>query len=242
MDILKMKDVLQKHIYELNQIGGEWAEIKVDELEFLNDRLEELCLKTYLLARLKTELLCMTHERDKLIENQNSRRPAPCEHFCEQQAFKIEIRQLRAENAELKTELLCMEHDYDELLADRDSTMSSFKNFHRLLCDRFDYSHDPIHWRRDQLILIEDIANQYKEASLKICALRAEIDEYQSEREAMMKQEPVGYKVNDTKNNSQWITTIQNPEKYKLDYPDFVLTPVYDHPLSASQPINKSNQ
>jgi hypothetical protein len=35
-----------------------------------------------------------------------------------------------------------------------------FKNFHRLLCERFGYSHDPVDWRRDQLSLIEHIASQ----------------------------------------------------------------------------------
>ena len=33
-----------------------------------------------------------------------------------------------------------------------------FANFHRLLCERFGYTHDPQDWRRDQLSLIEWIA------------------------------------------------------------------------------------
>lgn len=33
-----------------------------------------------------------------------------------------------------------------------------FQNFHRLLCKRFGYGHDPVDWRRDQLSLIEHIA------------------------------------------------------------------------------------
>ena len=33
-----------------------------------------------------------------------------------------------------------------------------FKNFHRLLCERVGYHHDPIDWRRDQLSLIEQVA------------------------------------------------------------------------------------
>ena len=33
-----------------------------------------------------------------------------------------------------------------------------FKNFHRLLCERFDYCHDPVDWTRDQISLIEHIA------------------------------------------------------------------------------------
>lgn len=37
---------------------------------------------------------------------------------------------------------------------------SEFKNFHRLLCERFGYAHDPVDWKRDQLSLIEHIASQ----------------------------------------------------------------------------------
>lgn len=33
-----------------------------------------------------------------------------------------------------------------------------FRNFHRLLCERFGYVHDEREWRRDQLSLIEWIA------------------------------------------------------------------------------------
>lgn len=36
---------------------------------------------------------------------------------------------------------------------------AEFKNFHRLLCDRFGYVHDERDWKRDQLSLIECIAN-----------------------------------------------------------------------------------
>lgn len=39
-----------------------------------------------------------------------------------------------------------------------ESTDSEFKNFHRLLCERFDYTHDDKDWKRDQLSLIEWIA------------------------------------------------------------------------------------
>lgn len=37
---------------------------------------------------------------------------------------------------------------------------AAFKNFHRLLCERFGYVHDEIDWKRDQLSLIEHIASQ----------------------------------------------------------------------------------
>lgn len=35
-----------------------------------------------------------------------------------------------------------------------------FKNFHRLLCERFGYCHDERDWKRDQISLIEHIAKQ----------------------------------------------------------------------------------
>lgn len=35
----------------------------------------------------------------------------------------------------------------------------AFKNFHRVLCERFGYVHDEIDWRRDQISLIEHIAS-----------------------------------------------------------------------------------
>jgi hypothetical protein len=37
-----------------------------------------------------------------------------------------------------------------------------FKNFHRLLCERFGYTHDEVDWKRDQISLIEWIAKQVK--------------------------------------------------------------------------------
>lgn len=38
-----------------------------------------------------------------------------------------------------------------------DNAEREFANFHRMLCERFGYAHDPVHWRRDQLSLIEHI-------------------------------------------------------------------------------------
>lgn len=38
------------------------------------------------------------------------------------------------------------------------AALHAFKNFHRLLCERFGYGHDEKDWRRDQLSLIEFIA------------------------------------------------------------------------------------
>jgi hypothetical protein len=44
----------------------------------------------------------------------------------------------------------------------KDSSDQKFKNFHRLLCERFGYTHDEVDWKRDQLSLIEWIAKQAK--------------------------------------------------------------------------------
>lgn len=40
-----------------------------------------------------------------------------------------------------------------------------FKNFHRVLCERFGYTHDEVDWKRDQVSLIEWIAKQVKPAA-----------------------------------------------------------------------------
>lgn len=39
-------------------------------------------------------------------------------------------------------------------------TLHEFKNFHRNLCERFDYCHDEKDWQRDQVSLIEHIARK----------------------------------------------------------------------------------
>lgn len=44
-----------------------------------------------------------------------------------------------------------------------DTNDSEFKNFHRLLCERFGYAHDERDWKRDQLSLIEWIAGKVRE-------------------------------------------------------------------------------
>lgn len=44
--------------------------------------------------------------------------------------------------------------------AAQQSADDEFKNFHCLLCERFDYSHDEKDWKRDQLSLIEWIAGR----------------------------------------------------------------------------------
>ncbi len=57
--------------------------------------------------------------------------------------------------------------------------IGDFKNFHRLLCERFNYPHDEEFWWRDLLSLIEHIA--------------AERDALKAELEAARKQEPIGW-------------------------------------------------
>ncbi len=39
---------------------------------------------------------------------------------------------------------------------------TAFKNFHRVLCERFGYGHDEVDWERDQLSLIEWIARPHE--------------------------------------------------------------------------------
>lgn len=69
---------------------------------------------------------------------------------------------LRAKLAE--HERIACNHDLDlrrQLAAvtmERDAALRAFKNFHRLLCERFGCAHDEQDWRRDQLSLIEHIA------------------------------------------------------------------------------------
>jgi hypothetical protein len=46
----------------------------------------------------------------------------------------------------------------------RQDAEHGFKNFHRSLCERFDYTHDEVDWRRDQVSLIEWIAKQLADA------------------------------------------------------------------------------
>ena len=41
---------------------------------------------------------------------------------------------------------------------------AEFKNFHRMLCERFDYAHDERDWKRDQVSLMEWIAKRVEAA------------------------------------------------------------------------------
>lgn len=51
------------------------------------------------------------------------------------------------------------------LEAERDAETAAFKNFHRMLCERFDcHVHDEIDWKRDQVSLMEWIAKRIGKA------------------------------------------------------------------------------
>ena len=66
----------------------------------------------------------------------------------------------RARANEERARAECLEaalQDAREAMAQSDK---QFKNFHRLLCERFDYVHDEVDWKRDQLSLIEWIATR----------------------------------------------------------------------------------
>jgi hypothetical protein len=53
------------------------------------------------------------------------------------------------------------------LRAGLDASKSAFKNFHRMLCDRFEYTHDAVDWQRDQVSLMEWIADRMPKSGAK---------------------------------------------------------------------------
>lgn len=55
------------------------------------------------------------------------------------------------------------------------SDLDDFKNFHRNLCDRFGYHHDPVDWKRDQVSLEEHIAGRMNELRAEKAALATQI-------------------------------------------------------------------
>ena len=57
--------------------------------------------------------------------------------------------------------------EYAATLRQQGEADHEFKNFHRLLCERFGYSHDDIDWKRDQISLIEWIAKPSGESSFR---------------------------------------------------------------------------
>jgi hypothetical protein len=80
--------------------------------------------------------------------------------FTERVAKAEEAMRLGAEaSATLREESIAKNGRIAELEAE-------FKNFHRLLCERFGYAHDPVDWRRDQLSLIEHIAERQSETPI----------------------------------------------------------------------------
>lgn len=62
----------------------------------------------------------------------------------------------------------------------------AFKNFHRLLCERFGYCHDEKDWRRDQLSLIEHIATQVPDEALRAALLEASVGAQRLSEAAMV--------------------------------------------------------
>ena len=93
--------------------------------------------------------------------------------------------------------------------------ISDFKNFHRLLCERFNYPHDEESWWRDQVSLIEHIAKERD-------ALKAEL-------ETARKQKPVGWY-----NEEAGTTTVFNA-KFLRSSPPEGCVPVYASPVPAQQ-------
>lgn len=66
------------------------------------------------------------------------------------------------------------------------SALHSFKNFHRLLCERFGYFHDDQDWQRDQLSLIEYIASRLgQEPSSEFLSDLSNVLEMAKERESI---------------------------------------------------------
>lgn len=55
---------------------------------------------------------------------------------------------------------------------------AQFKNFHKNLCERFHYVHDPIDWSRDQISLIEWIAKQHADMANEIKTMRKALSFY----------------------------------------------------------------
>jgi hypothetical protein len=81
-----------------------------------------------------------------------------------------------------------------------------FKNFHRVLCERFGYTHDEVDWKRDQVSLIEWIAKQVNPAAPV--------------------QEPVAW----------WVPKHKAPDMVsKVRWSD-ECEPLYTHPAPAAQP------
>lgn len=66
----------------------------------------------------------------------------------------------------------------------------AFKNFHRALCERFDYTHDEIDWRRDQVSLEEHIAKKIEKRE-QAGVSEAHIDALELARVALHRSAPI---------------------------------------------------
>jgi len=109
-------------------------------------------------AETRKLLLKACNERDSLLESIG--------HICDSARI--------AAASELKTRKLLEEahDDLDKMRGEVDAAIREpiavssahqawheFENFHRSLCERFGYMHDPVDWKRDQVSLIEHIAS-----------------------------------------------------------------------------------
>ena len=109
-------------------------------------------------AETRKLLLKACNERDSLLESIG--------HICDSARI--------AAASELKTRKLLEEahDDLDKMRGEVDAAIREpiavssahqawheFENFHRNLCERFGYMHDPVDWKRDQVSLIEHIAS-----------------------------------------------------------------------------------
>lgn len=144
-----------------------------------------------------------------------------------------ELKTLRAENASLKDAITIAHMDGYAKAQDKIRELEAENA--KLIAERDELNIKAENWNYYQNLLKMNGFSGITDLLTKYRSVERERDALLAEREAMMNQEPAGYIVKDTKNNLEWLTTIQNPEKYKRDYPDFVLTPVYASPLPAQQ-------
>ncbi len=70
---------------------------------------------------------------------------------------------------------------------EQDATAAEFKNFHRMLCKRFDcHVHDEIDWKRDQVSLMEAIAKRITDLEQGRDALRNFVADFADTNIAML--------------------------------------------------------
>lgn len=73
-------------------------------------------------------------------------------------------------------ERLYAETDVSALESELAAAKAEFKNFHRLLCERFGYHHDDVDWKRDQLSLIEHMATDRDQLRATVARQAEEIE------------------------------------------------------------------